>query len=902
MSVAETFAVRMKNEEIAAITFSDRRLGFYESFEDVLFEMDFADALSNAREYLLEIKDSWGKTVKEVLLQAEIGQDKLIAELGRFPLGWYRLYLRKKDSEDVINDYMAFIVTVPVSERKYRDTTVAADVAAEYEPQTMAFGEEFVRTLKLQGFDWIRGRTNICKWDDEILRFRKQITDAGIKVTSLSTNDMYNMPKIKSMDLRDTYRTYKVGPSLNEISSEMYELQNESDLFFNTPALPDSLTAYSKAAVIGLMDSGKNPFVSMTGMAFSTDAIYYELLLQNGILDYSNIYNYHGYDGIESKASFARKSVLAYSPKNATRAVYMTENGKKVWADDDEIVYEDQQFEMCRYAMTASAKILAEGTDKWFWFIARAFLEAGGGFGNMHAWTHQPYPVASTLSNLTYQLGKGIYIGKLSDLPEKTWGYLFDHGEHDVAILYSRGENEIKLPAERLTVVDMFGCEKEFHADSNGLITLTSTKDPVFIVFHSRANEAIYYKSAYKIIECEKLTFTETQRVVLNAVWDDQDLMNSLIMQKGYLFNEADEQRVTLRVYNLNGKPISGRAYVEKEYENHFDVTVQNPNFTAEAWERADIEIVLKTTGKATMNSAGDLKFGVVLDNGEEPSAAVCRYWFKADDMKVADEDIVKFEGFTDEANWNLKNIMAPGSIRMETDEAEQSITIKADHGGEYAQWFFPEYFVKNPEIFDGADGIIFRRKHSADAKTKLTAFLCLKDGRSYWSGESSGVKMTEDWKTVTFPWETFMIYASSEGFNDPRPFDPKQIYMVRIGASGTPKDFIPDTTVKDFGIYYDRFNATTAHPGSILIEGIEEAHHYSNAKDLHVVATLPSDVIGDVRVHVGKTLYPNWKLCGNRVEIDLTELGRGEYVLQVSGKTKMNYRYTKYTTFFIEG
>jgi hypothetical protein len=60
--------------------------------------------------------------------------------------------------------------------------------------------------------------------------------------------------------------------------------------------------------------------------------------------------------------------------------------------------------------------------------------------------------------------------------------------------------------------------------------------------------------------------------------------------------------------------------------------------------------------------------------------------------------------------------------------------------------------------------------------------------------------------------------------------------------------------------------------------------------------------VIGDVRVHIGKTPYQGWKLCENRVEIDLTGLGRGEYVLQVSGKTKLNYRYTKYTTFYIEG
>jgi hypothetical protein len=269
--------------------------------------------------------------------------------------------------------------------------------------------------------------------------------------------------------------------------------------------------------------------------------------------------------------------------------------------------------------------------------------------------------------------------------------------------------------------------------------------------------------------------------------------------------------------------------------------------------------------------------------------------------MTVADEDIIRFEGFTDEVNWNLKNIMDPGRMWMEKD-GDGQVTIKADHGGNYAQWFFPEYFVKNPEIFDGADGIVLRRKHSANVKTKLTAFVCLKDGRTYWSGEASGVQMTMDWKTVTFPWETFLIFASPEGFNDPRPFDPKQIYKVRIGASGTPKDFIPDTMLKDFGIYYDHFQSTCAHPGRIKLEGVEEAYSYPNSKNMRVVATLPGDVIGDLRVYLGKTPYNRWTANAGKVEIDLEGLGRGEYVLQISGKTKMNYRYVKYTPFYIEG
>ena len=67
MSVANKYSENMKNEGIVSITFSDRRLGFYESFESVLFEIDFAAAVSEAREYLLEIKDGWKNTVRRYL-------------------------------------------------------------------------------------------------------------------------------------------------------------------------------------------------------------------------------------------------------------------------------------------------------------------------------------------------------------------------------------------------------------------------------------------------------------------------------------------------------------------------------------------------------------------------------------------------------------------------------------------------------------------------------------------------------------------------------------------------------------------------------------------------------------------------------------------------------------------
>ena len=889
-----------EKSKIKEISFFDRYLGCFERNERVLLKISFIEKRVGNYAYSLEIIDGWGNSFLSRRVVAEKGSDNCIVDLGAFPIGWYRIFLKSEgDSEEIFNDYLAFAVTVSLSERsQLGDTTLGTDVAAEYEPRTMDLGDEFVRSLKLLGFPWLRSRTDMVKWSEQIHTYREKLKDAGFKVTSISTDDGQALPGIRNMDLRDTYRKYKEAPALNTVTNEMYEIHNEVDIHFNTPALPDTHTAYCKAAFVGLLDSGIDAFTSMTSTALAADTIYYDLTLQNGVLDYSNIYNFHGYEGIESKAAYARKSVLAYSPKGETRASFMTENGKKVWANIDGVAKFDQLQFMCQYAVKSCAKILSQGSDKWFWFISRAFLEMGGGFGNAHAWTHQPYPIFATTANMTYQLGKSVYKGRFANMPEKSYGYLFDRGDEDVAIFFASGHQTVTVKAESLIVSDIFGKEIELQS-KGGEISLEISDTPIFARFCGRADSSDYFETCFELVECEKLEFPEEKRIVLNPIWNQQDLSKAIIMQKGYIFKEVDEQRVTVRVYNLNHKEMSGRIYVTAEYPSHFDVDIKKPEFTIEPFGLAEIEVVIKTSGEAEMNSMGDILFGATLDDGREVSSAVCRYWFKIDDMDISDEDIKIFEGFRDEENWNMKNIMYPGSMSFEKNGDE--ITIKANHGDAHAQWYFPEFFIKDASVFEGADGIVLRRKHSHNTDTKLTAFICTNDGRAYWSGDASGVAYTDDWKTIVYPWDTFVLFASPEGFNDPRPFDPKMIYKVRIGASGTPKGFIPDTTIKDFGVFYDKMRATRPHPNTIVLEGVEEGKTYGTAEKLKLVATLPEDCDGDIRVFVGKTAYGNYTVDGNKVSVDLSGLDRGEYTAQVSCRTKVNYRYSKYVTFYVE-
>lgn len=873
------------------VSFADRKIGFFELGEPITLKIG-----SWAFASTLETVDAWGKAYAE----HKICGDRLVLE--GYPVGWYRIFLKNKFGERIDHEYIAFTVTVPESARYKDESCFATDIAGEYEPKTMEIAEDIIRATKLQGFKLTRGRTNVGEWEDRVLEYRRKVRDGGLDTMAVAMNHYSSMPKIAEIDLRDIYTLFKDSQTYNDVVSEIVELVNEPDLMYSSPALPDALTAYCKAAFLGISDSEPSPNAAMPGLALGRDGLYSDIMMQNGMLDYSPIYNFHGYEQIASLAAYARRVSLAYAPEGESRVTFMSENGKKAWCGVDDVVKDADMMAMSRYAVNVSVDVLSYGIEKWFWFISRAYLEAGGGFGSYHAWTHQPYSVTAALSNLTYQLGRGEYVGRLAALPEKSTGYVFDNGMGaHVAVLHSPEECEVKLYADKVTVIDLFGGESQIGSGGEGVITVKVSRDPIFVRFPGYSDERNYYKTSYKLRSLGKIEYTRRHRVVLNALWRDQDLTQALVMQKGYLTQGGKDEHITLRIYNFNNETVKGRVFVNTEYNDHFAVEIADPSFSVEPFGEARVEIVLKAAD-GHMNCAGDVKFGALVDGIGEVSAAVSRYWFKVNDMQVADGDIVRFKDFIYPENWNLLNIEAPGYIETETDEEEESITFHPYHNDGYSQWYFPVYNVVNPEIFEGTDGIIFRKRNDFETKhDKMTVFLLTKDGRSYWSGHASAAPTSCEWRTVTYPWETFGLYGSPEGMNDIRPFVPGDIVKIRVGVSGTSRGDMPSVTVKDLGVYYDRFGATLAHPHKIKLEGIVPNQVLESVENACLTATLPDVALDDIRVFDGKERIYSFTRDGRHIEIDISRFARGEHIIQVSAKTKTDYRYSSFIIFFVQ-
>ena len=193
------------------------------------------------------------------------------------------------------------------------------------------------------------------------------------------------------------------------------------------------------------------------------------------------------------------------------------------------------------------------------------------------------------------------------------------------------------------------------------------------------------------------------------------------------------------------------------------------------------------------------------------------------------------------------------------------------------------------------------RKKNSFETSSsnKLTVFLLTRDGRAFWSGHSSAFPTSVDWKNAIFPWETFGLYSSPEGFNDVRPLIPSEIAKIRVGVSGTSSKIIPDFTIKDLGGYHDRFGATNPHPEAIRFEGVAEGDRFANG--VKITAILPDRPLSDIRVFDGSLEIENCKQDGNRIEIDGSKFKRGLHTLQVSGKSETDYRYAGIVNFYID-
>jgi len=366
------------------------------------------------------------------------------------------------------------------------DGPLNVDAAAAWLTPPEQF-EKIARILRMMGIGWVRERFSWGHTEPERDKVEPRQYEAiaaayareGVRVYQIfhdspgwtrANDDLTRNP----VDLRDVYRfAQRVGKQYRR-RVLAWEVWNEPDIGF-WPDLSDTYAGVLKAAYLGFKAAEPSLLV-LIGSFCRGVCDFDRHLLENGVSDYFDIFNWHIYAQPERYADQlgAYLNLLKrYGLEN--RPVWLTEAGIRLWASEaDGELSRAAEREQAEFIPRSFASSLAAGTDRHFYFVFPYYLENGVQFGALHR-DLSPRPACVAIAAAVDLLGEGRYLGRLP-LPESNnaTAHAFWNGRERVLVIWAEKEQEITLAVgtKAVRVADLFGKERGLPAE-NGRVHLT---------------------------------------------------------------------------------------------------------------------------------------------------------------------------------------------------------------------------------------------------------------------------------------------------------------------------------------------------------------------------------------------------------------------------------------------
>lgn len=890
-----------------SVEFQDSKIGVFCENDTVKLDFKFADKIKSVTSYRFEIEDVWQRKVTEGTFTIPVGKEVATLELGKFNVGWYKVVIF--ENEKPMDNYIAFSVLHQPSKRdKYESTPFAGVAASEYDSLLRVDATPLAKAMKSAGITYVRnvGEGWLANGDPQVKRV---FDEYGISESSYHDGNAlrYNLsvstPAYMAFtsDLLSIYNNWKKISKANGGYAEAIEILNEIDIgFYSTTGTSDNFAAFTKAAAIGIADSTEgNPLAIMNGWASNSTTGFITWALQNDITKYSAAYNYHTHDDSFLRLSSGVNAANAYGDEYMP--VWGTEVGTPVYLEGDQTHPDDELLlKETGHVVRKTIQHIAKGASKVFSFTTRPYLENGKNYGYFASPEWLPYPTYSSLSAMTYILGKGIIKGELKNINEETTGYLFDDGSgNDVAVLWSQNQCYTEILADKVTYMDMVGYEQEkVDEDGDGKIRLCVTSDPTYIKFNGRSNLENYYPFEYKAENNrEQKKFTTAERIILQPLWGDKDPKS--IREIGHYVYADKTTDVTLEVYNLNNTAVSGKVDIICSDDLIFNK--KTASYSLEPWSKTEIVFKVRADKDCPTGTSSYIKFAGRTDKGEDLSNCVSKYYVNNGPRTVAKEDMVVFEEVWNTGRWFLGNHGSNVKITAHGNEEDGTITInQVVSGGD--NWGFPWYKVKDTSVLEGSSGVVFEMKNtghianSTYSGEQIQMFIHMKDGRQYKVNYS--VPKSRDWVQIVYPWSTFYLFSSPEGMFENQSLDLKDVEGISIGSNSS-----DIRTIRNFGIFYSDLDSDKlTFDKTVKFSGMEENAHYNQGdSNLVLIGQLPEDVITGVKVFNGRTKIENYKVEDDKIIIDFTKAEKGKYNIQVCAENQYNFQYMNNFTFYID-
>lgn len=873
---------------------NQENVGIYTKNENVVFEVTRDNG--NKEELTFKVFDIDGTLIKECKANATKATQKF--DLGYFKNGWYRVKIFTDGEEE---DIFASFSVIEDNDGMYPDSPfaimhlgrlVGSSKDAAYAEALKKLSVGTVRTDEI---------ADINKSSRPYEKYNKKLIDAGIGIMpTVSTNYVYPGTSTTGnvggfTDLLDVYDVHNTMAEAYEGTVPYWELINEPDI--NTSASADAFASWFKAAAIGISDAQPDAIKAFGGLCV-TNSQYFDTIMQNGIMNYSDTINVHSHstdstDGIKYNGTLADMG-KAYSALYADNApVWSTESGVRMPVTDEnnELPSDESLRRQARYMITSFMETVGKyGVNKNFWFLTSHYISEGPEYGTFSK-NDMPYPAINSLNVLTNNLKDGKLLGRIIGVTD-TEGYFFDCEEYDAAVIWTtNGSKNLQLHADGdVSVIDLVGdSDVKVYSPTTGRVSLNVSEDPVLIKLSGKANSEDYVKTAFETrLPASKAYTNVAERVVLQQIWDPKPEVN----HGTYLINSNIQYPIKCRIYNFNDESVSGTF----GFNNSEGIVISGEDsgtFTVAANSYVEKEITIEGLSGSGNFSFQNLEFYAQISGAGEVASSISRMRVQSEqnsdgvDITVIPEaneysnskqgDYYSSQVSPSTSNsWfgnsvtytvrNLKNSDAPAQLYI----YQANLNVNADSEGMYFKFTcgtFPSAFEK--AYFDVS-------VHG-------------EEGTFYANNLFEFTGSTKD-KNVFIPWGAFVHANGNVGITDPS----------KINKFGFGFDLSSSTaynmafTISDMGTYKSKNTGTENK--DINISGIEDGREYRQSEAKAEITTYDA---ANTEVYVNYEKVECTADENGVLKLDFAEYEPGDYNLIVSVSdrfNKKNYKQVKFT------
>ena len=799
-------------------------VGVYEEGETPLVHIEYSAEAAGVEQMEYRVVNFWEEEVLSDSLTAEAGTEMEI-RLPELEKGHYMVYARAvKEAEEVPWISCQFAVVTSLEERmqeKPENSPFALDAAmlmTYYKTPgfNMETALQYADALALAGVDTVRER---YRWNDETNpaegeynfdafqtdEYLNRLKEHGIKVLNMydSSPDWAKTQEGARLvgNLQDVYQFSKDSAVYYEDVVNAWEMANEPELGNTmTYETADRLAAYIKAASIGYADSGAAPLVSIPGLAY-TPQYYADLMLQNDVLKYVDIYNYHNHVALDQDKEITYPSMIYQAHQNLldqyggqNKEIWVSEAGTYVnLPEGGEELTHRQQIQMAKYLVVSTLTSLAEGTDKHFYFNLTYLVESGRELG-IFGTEDTPYAPFSAEAALTETFGEAVYLGNIAGCAESVHAYAFKNGEDTVIGIWSDTEELVQIPAScaEAELVDMMGGSSTV-SSRNGVFVLTADSSPKYLVVNGAMPDGTLVRDYTNSESADRESFTKAERVILEQKYTDEAAAGSKMT--GYSLKADEPNEVSVEVTNLNNETMTGT--IEGKGYQGWTVAPASAEVTVEPYSKTTVKFEIKATDEVVINTASPIQFTGDF-NGEKTTNCVAHVQLPGEENPPVKTEI---PGSDTKDGWQINiNTENKGICTITDGDREGSVTFaNTFEGGD--RWTYPVLQMPEGTDFTGTKGLTFHVDSEMDfadgSVAVMRVLITEKNGNKYWTADGFSLKKGE--QQITIPWTDFSAMAGAVDNNFHLDLD--QITAIELGLNSR-QDTAPIYTVWDFGTY----------------------------------------------------------------------------------------------------